>query len=142
MLRTVLLERRGIAFSDRGKEAVVLDGHGCVDVVDVGFDRGSDHPLHIRPERSRIRDWMCEYMTSSRLYERATFADVFQVGEWSAIFVGDAATDVFVVCFAIVEIWPVQMKARLKVKASCICAVRLLWVSSITSHGGILRRQY
>ena len=126
MLRTFLHERRGIAVSDSGKEAVVLDGRGCNGFVDVGFNRAFDLPLHIRAARSRIRDWMCEYRICNRACERATSADAFQVGEWTAIFIGDAATDFFVVCFAIVEIWPLQMKKRLKVKAISICGARLL----------------
>ena len=126
MLRTFLHERRGISVSDSGKEAVVLDGRGCNGFVDVGFNRAPDLPLHTRAARSRIRDWMCEYKTSNRAYERATSTDAFQVGEWTAIFVGDAATDFFVVCFAIVEIWPLQMKKRLKVKAISICGARVL----------------
>jgi len=126
MLRTFLHERRDIAVSDAGKEAVVLDGRECNGAVDVGFNRASDLPLHIRAARSRIRDWMCEYRTCNRASECATSADSFQVGEWTAIFIGDVATDFFVVCFAIVEILPLHMKKRLKLKAISICAARLL----------------
>jgi hypothetical protein len=69
---------------------------------------------------------MCEYKTRSHGSECAAFADAFQVEEWTAIFIGDMATDVLVVCFAFVEIWPLQMKTRLRVKAIFIFAIRLL----------------
>ncbi|GAB7336573.1 hypothetical protein MBLNU13_g09840t1 [Cladosporium sp. NU13] len=47
------------------------------------------------------------------------------IAEWIVIFIGDASTDFFVVCFAVIEIWPLQMKARVRVRAISTCAVRL-----------------
>ncbi|GAB7336536.1 hypothetical protein MBLNU13_g09811t2 [Cladosporium sp. NU13] len=47
------------------------------------------------------------------------------IAEWIVIFIGDASTDFFVVCFAVIEIWPLQMRARVRVRAISTCAVRL-----------------
>ena len=127
VLRAVLFQRTfvGSEALDLEEEAVLLDECWFVGLVGIGFGCGSELPMCVESEQCRVRHWMCKYKTSSLESGRAAVADTFQIAEWIVIFIGDASTDFFVVCFAVIEIWPLQMKARMRVRAISTCAVRL-----------------
>ena len=127
VLRAVLFQRTfvGSEALDLEEEAVLLDECWFVGLVDIGFNCGSELPMCVESEQGRVRHWMCKHKTSSLEFARVAFADAFQIEEWIVIFVGDASTDFFVVCFAVMEIWPLQMKARVRLRAISTCAVRL-----------------
>jgi hypothetical protein len=127
VLRTVLSQRAyvGPEALDLEEEAVLLDECWFFGLVDIGFGCGSELPMCVEPEQCRVRHWMCKYKTSSLEFARTAFADTFQIAVWIVIFIGDASTDFFVVCFAVIEIWPLQMKARVRVRAISTFAVRL-----------------